>query len=126
MTGWHIRPGYSSIYRYDDVLAALDAEVETTRTDVKGLRREVIEVESGCGTAEEIVAVVERYAARDDLTLTRHEQRDIANVLAVEWMVLASGGDPWRTTKEAVARAFVRCVVRRMHARGMDVTVVVA
>ena len=64
---------------------------------------------------------LEHYRDCSDATLT--ERRDDGDRL--EFMLLASGGGIERAYKESARRAFVRCVMREMHARDLDISVVV-
>jgi hypothetical protein len=120
MTGWHIRPGYSGEYDRALVQAALDADVARTRDEQLDLTAERL-LETGADQVERDVAeALWHYRDCTDLTIQR-----IETSTGPEWMMLASGGAA-HDAKKIARRVFLRVLMRRMHARGMDISVVVA
>jgi len=114
MTSWHLRGGYSSHAGSADVDAHLDSVVQAVRRDLAALRAQDVTV------PDEYIAL---YASDQDLTITRLIDPASGRI---EWMLSASGGGDGRAVKERSRRAFVREVMQRMHAQGLDVSVVVA
>lgn len=117
MTGFHIKAGYSSVYSREEIDKAIADEVAFLKS---GDGAEAIRAEAD-GMVDKVKAefeeVVRRYAVGEDLLLVAR---------ANEVVLLASGGGMYRDAKEAAHRAFIRVMMRRMHERGMDISVVVA
>ena len=117
-TGYHIRRGYNSAHKPDEV---------------EGKLREV--VTAICREPSQIVDEVKRVEGRDvpesfaesyrepwqDLTIKFVEDDD-----GLMLMQMASGGGSDRDNKEAMRRAVCRMVMERMHAAGMEISISVA
>lgn len=117
MTGWHIRPGYSSHTQPDDVDAALREVIAATRVDTEALIGE-----AGTAGFDPLVRdCLEHYRDCQDATI-----KEIDEEGRPHFMLLASGGGESRDAKETARRIFVRVVMRRMHGRDLDITLVVA
>lgn len=114
MTGWHIRAGYSSKVDKSDVERLLREVVSEVRADRAALYAEA-PVSAG------VRACIDSMVSGDDASITVRDDES-----GYECMLLASGGGDWRDAKEVARRAFVRVVMRRMHALNMDVSVTVA
>lgn len=98
------------------VEAELDRIIAEASIDQKALRDE-----AGCSDDSPVAQCLLAIQAAMDATITRHERDG-----DVEYLLMASGGGAWRAHKETSRRVFVREVMRRMHALGLDISVVVA
>ena len=117
-TGYCIRQGYNSCHQSD--------EVESKLRDVV---REI------CSNPERITAEVKRVEGRDVPKPFAESYREPWQDSTIQFVdderglgliQMASGGGDDRNNKESMRRAVCRMVMERMHAAGMEVSIVVA
>ncbi len=116
MIGWHIELGYCTGYT-----GKADWKTVVELAEAIALDSETLATEASLIAPhlhDQIVEVAATYQPDSNgrpLSMTD-----------VQIMILASGGDLYRTAKEHTARAFVRLLMHAVHERGFDITVMVA
>ena len=122
MTGYRLEVGYLSGGNREDAWADLKAVGLAICEDPDRIVREVLRLEPTM-SAVALTEYAQSYQDRVDLTVKFHEAGSASGACIYQ---MASGGDPGRTLKEACRRAFCRLVIEAMHAKRIEINMVVS
>jgi hypothetical protein len=121
MTSYRIQPGYNSAQDLREVgeylLGALDALQECPELIVDEVLR--LEPQMDRETLREYAASYRKPV--EDLTVRVDHDEDRDNLPII--VQLSSGGEPGRSTKEALRRAVCRLIMEHCHRNAMEVSI---
>lgn len=125
MTSWYIEVGGASGFSTQLDIGEQEAELRRVTLELVGHDRAAVIEEAVSAGMDPGQAAERAISATHDATArvvgTVKDRREALYV-----SLIASGGEPWRSVKEAYCRAFLRVLMSRMHRLGIDLNVTVS